>query len=391
MATATSVQVATEELSMPPISSMRDINDFCVKRGIPSLAQGMIELPPPKRLRETASKVVLEDNVHTYRTRAGEEEYLEALSFMLKEVFGETVQASQILAVQGVTGGIVSSLLTLRERNPKAKVAIIEPFYTYHLSQVRTVFREDPVFIKPAADGLSMDIEKLETMARAGEIQAAIIVNPSNPSGLVLTEKQVVRLEKLAEETGLFLIFDECYADMVFDGQPRVSPVRNGLTQDNITVCRGFSKCVGVQSWRVGFVLGSEKTIKEMMPIMDPIYICTPRDQHAIARYLKNDVEDYKSHIQRVNTHLRGNWVKFREAFEKKFGWKAVDPQGTMYGMFRHNCSTDMEAAEMALRAGVGVCPGTIFMKPGTTQTHHVRIHCGVDEKKASQIVANLS
>jgi len=277
------------------------------------------------------------------------------------------------------------------ERNPKAKVAVIEPFYTYHQSQVKTVFREEPVFIPPAADGLSMDIDKIESMARAKEIQAAIIVNPSNPSGLVLSEEQVVRLEKLAKETGIFLIFDECYADMVFDGQPRISPVRNGLLEDNVVVCRGFSKCVGVQSWRVGFVMGSEKTMKEMMPIMDPVYICTPRDQHAIARYLTESSEDYKEHIQRVNEHLRANWVKFRAAFEKKFGWKAVDPQGTMYGMFRHDCKTDLEAAEMALRVGVGVCPGTIFMRPGTTQTHHVRIHCGVSDEKADLIVKNLS
>merc|ERR1712232_430704 len=370
---------------------MRDINDFCVSQGIPSLAQGMIELPPPMKLREMAAKCVLEENVHTYRTRAGEAEYLKALSHMMKEVFGETVAPEQILAVQGVTGGIVSSLMVLRARNPAAKVAVIEPFYTYHQMQVKNVFQTDPVFVAPAADGLSMDIDKIEELARANEIQAAIIVNPSNPSGLVLSEEQVVRLEKLSKETGLFLIVDECYADMVFNGQPRISPVRNGLLEDNIVVCRGFSKCVGVQSWRVGFVMGSEKTMKEMMPIMDPVYICTPRDQHAIARYLTESSEDYKAHCQRVNEHLRANWVKFRAAFEKKFGWKAVDPQGTMYGMFKHNCKTDLEAAEMALRVGVGVCPRTIFMRPGTTQTHHVRIHCGVDNEKAALIVKNLS
>merc|ERR1712232_598921 len=92
--------------------------------------------------------------------------------------------------------------------------------YTYHQMQVKNVFQTDPVFVAPAADGLSMDIDKIEELARANEIQAAIIVNPSNPSGLVLSEEQVVRLEKLSKETGLFLIVDECYADMVFNGQP---------------------------------------------------------------------------------------------------------------------------------------------------------------------------
>lgn len=134
-------------VSLPPIKSMRDINDFCVSQGIPSLAQGMIELPPPMKLREMAAKCVLEENVHTYRTRAGEAEYLKALSHMMREVFGETVAPEQILAVQGVTGGIVSSLMVLRARNPAAKVAVIEPFYTYHQMQVKNVFQTDPVFV----------------------------------------------------------------------------------------------------------------------------------------------------------------------------------------------------------------------------------------------------
>jgi len=47
--------------------TMRDINDFCEKRKIPSLAQGMIELPPPLSLRKLASEAVLTDNIHTVR------------------------------------------------------------------------------------------------------------------------------------------------------------------------------------------------------------------------------------------------------------------------------------------------------------------------------------
>jgi aspartate/methionine/tyrosine aminotransferase len=382
---------AVEELTLPPINSMRDINDFCVSKGLPSLAQGMIELPPPRKLREIASELVLEDTVHTYRARAGEKEFLEGISGMLNNVFGEVVPPSQIQAVQGVTGGVVSSLLLLRKRNPTAKVAVLEPFYTYHLQQVRMVFQQEPVFVGCAQEGLFPDFEQLEKLARAGEVQGAIIVNPSNPSGLVLSKEQVERLEMLSKETGLFLIFDECYADMVFDGQPRISPVRNGLKEDNITVCRGFSKCVGAQSWRVGFVLASEQTVLDLMPIMDPVYICTPRDQHAVARYVSQHVDDYKEHILKVNELLRGNWTIIKAAFTKRFGWTPVEPQGTMYGMFRHNCDSDTEAAEMALRAGCGVCPGWIFMRPGTTQTHHIRIHCGVTKEKAEAIAKSLT
>lgn len=378
------------QLVLPPIKSMRDINDFCVSKGLPSLAQGMIELPPPQQLREAAAAVALEEGVHTYRSRTGEPEFLQAISAMLKNVFCEEVPPSQIQAVQGITGGVVSSLLLLRKRCPGAKVALFEPFYTYHMQQINAVFQQDPVFIG-CGDGLSPGLDEMEALARSGEIQGAIIVNPSNPSGLLWSGEHMERLERLGEETGLFLIFDECYADMVFDGQPRISPARRGLKEDNIVVCRGFSKCVGAQSWRIGFAMGSETTVKELMPIMDPMYICVPRDQHAVARYLSEHIEDYQGHIQKVNDLLRGNWEILKKAFNDKFGWTPVEPQGTMYGMFRHNCTSDLEAAEEALRAGVGVCPGSIFMRPGVSQTHHIRIHCGVARVKAEQIAQILA
>lgn len=47
------------------IKTMRDINDYCIRKGIPSLAQGMIELPPPQTLRQITAEAVMQDNIHT--------------------------------------------------------------------------------------------------------------------------------------------------------------------------------------------------------------------------------------------------------------------------------------------------------------------------------------
>jgi hypothetical protein len=67
-------------------SSMRDIHDWCKKHGVESLAQGMIELPPPQLLRNIASELLVDDKGHMYRTRRGEPEYLKAVGTMLREV-----------------------------------------------------------------------------------------------------------------------------------------------------------------------------------------------------------------------------------------------------------------------------------------------------------------
>lgn len=98
------------------IKSMRDIHDFCTKRGLPSLAQGMIELTPPAKLQQTAAQVFTSDGVHTYRNRIGEPEFLNALTRMMKNANGEEVAPENILACPGVTGGVIAALLTLKAR-----------------------------------------------------------------------------------------------------------------------------------------------------------------------------------------------------------------------------------------------------------------------------------
>lgn len=139
----------------------RDIHDYCVRKGLPSLAQGMIELPPPQLLRDIAAKYLLSENgsffffscvlvfsfkkhsksekkypskaqiffifllfkgskgfrvragnailfaVHTYRNRWGESDYRNAVRALLKEQNGVDVPVDAILGTQGVTSGIV--------------------------------------------------------------------------------------------------------------------------------------------------------------------------------------------------------------------------------------------------------------------------------------------
>merc|ERR1712232_78227 len=98
-----------------------------------------------------------------------------------------------------------------------------------------------------------------------------------------------------------------------------------------------------------------------MMQMMDPLYICTNCTQHAFARYFSTSTDDFLAHVKELNTLLQGNWELLSVAFRSRFGWEPFEPHGTMYGLFKHNEESDMQAAERALQAGVGICPGNVF------------------------------
>lgn len=97
----------------------------------------MIELPPPAVLRKLISDEFLKDShlIHQYGARIGARPYLDALLPFMKKLYGIDVPADAVMACSGVSGAIVATLLALRAKN-KSRIAILEPFYTYHKRQV---------------------------------------------------------------------------------------------------------------------------------------------------------------------------------------------------------------------------------------------------------------
>eukprot|EP00005_Dracoamoeba_jomungandri_P000170 CAMPEP_0174253562 /NCGR_PEP_ID=MMETSP0439-20130205/2934_1 /TAXON_ID=0 /ORGANISM="Stereomyxa ramosa, Strain Chinc5" /LENGTH=356 /DNA_ID=CAMNT_0015334661 /DNA_START=6 /DNA_END=1073 /DNA_ORIENTATION=+ len=356
---------------------MRDINDYCVSKGIPSLAQGMIEMPPPQQLRELASKYSLSDDVHTYRNRFGENTFRKGIQNLLEKEYNTTVTTDSILACQGVTGGF-NSCLAWAEGKGMTKIGLVEPFYTYHLFQIERFFGPDVdieyIPMDASEEGFEPNFENIENALKGG-VRIMIICNPGNPTGLVWTKEQIQRIVALANQYNSALICDECYSDMVWGDNVHYSPIQDTLS-DNVFVIRGFSKVLGCQSWRVGYVVSTPKTIAELMKVQDPIYICVPFLQHAMADYLSNHLEDFQQHKKDLGELICGNWKRLSEAMEANLGWKPIQPQGSMYGMFIHSESSDMEATKKALQKGVGVCPAQMFWN-GTECTGYIRIHCG--------------
>lgn len=97
----------------------------------------MIELPPPALLRKLIAEEFMKDShiIHQYGARIGAKPYLDSLLPFLQKMYGVSVTPDCIMATSGVSGAIVATLLALRSHN-KSRIAILEPFYTYHKRQV---------------------------------------------------------------------------------------------------------------------------------------------------------------------------------------------------------------------------------------------------------------
>lgn len=351
----------------------------------------MIELPPTEVLRGIAGEVAMNPSVHTYRNRFGELEYRSGVKKLLADDYNTHVTEDNLLGCQGVSGGIVATLAWVKNRGG-SKVGLVEPFYTYHTFQIQSFFgSEDAIHYVSSHDHNQLFAPNWENIQKAidAKVDLLIVCNPGNPTARVWTKDELERLVELTGANNVTLLLDECYSDMVWSPHIHYSPIQTAC-RDHVVVVRGFSKVLGCQSWRLGYVVSSAATIATLMKVADPIYICLPFLQHAMGQYLTNGFDDFRGHKKAVGELICRNWELLSKAFQEAFGWEPISPQGSMYGMFAHKNPSDMEEVKLALAKGVGVCPGSMFFAGSPVHTGYIRIHCGVSAEKAQAILANL-
>lgn len=101
--------------------------------------------------------------------------------------------------------------------------------------------------------------------------------------------------------------------------------------------------------------------VSSILKNTDAIFISGTWGQHALSAYLHNEGDAWLEHIAQVNALQKENLRLLSEAAEKVLGWKTLPKKGGMYAIWKHNEASDEAAFQKALRAGIGVAPGSIF------------------------------
>jgi len=264
---------------------------------------------------------------------------------------------------------------------------VLVPFYTYHVKQMVDLLGKEPVYINTNED-FTPNFEAVQKALDNG-LDLLLFTNPGNPQGNLWSKEDILRMVEMTGKANCLLMIDEIYCDLVWKGD-FYSPIQEAELFKHVIVCRGFSKTLGAQSWRCGYLVAHPTMVERVMRIHDPIYISVPWQQHAIGQYIQNHLDDFNHHVTEVSDLMQSNWRLLSVAIEKYLGWTPIEPAGSMYGMFKHHAKSDKEAIVKGLSHGVGVAPGKIFWPNTPDNTGYIRIHCGISAEKAKEIVKVL-
>lgn len=214
-----------------------------------NMAVGEPDFPAPRAATEAAMAAAATGEVR-YTPAAGTPELRERIAAYLTRTRGAAYGPDQVAVCHSTKHALACALMTLVE--PGDEVLVLEPVWSSYVDLVRFAGAR-PVPVRPRPD-LGPDPDALRA-ALSPRTRGVMLNSPSNPSGYVWSEAEMADLVALADERDLWLLSDEIYRRLVYDGAAAVSPVQVGGAARTI-VADGASKTYAMTGYRIGFLAG---------------------------------------------------------------------------------------------------------------------------------------
>ncbi len=221
--------------------------------------------------------------LNQYPPMAGVPALREAIAAKLNGVYGAAYDAgTDITVTAGGTQGLITALQACVGAGDE--VIILEPAYDSYDPAIRLAGGV-PVGVPMTQD---YRIDWAAVRAAITPRTSALVLNtPHNPSGRVATRDDLLTLERIAEEHDLFIVSDEVYEHMVFDGQPHESVARYPRLRARSFLVSSFGKTFHVTGWKVGFVAAPPALTAAFRRLHQyTVFTVHTPTQHALAAYL---------------------------------------------------------------------------------------------------------
>lgn len=367
---STAIQVHKDKLAKTALnispSGIRKFFDIVSQMPeVISLGVGEPDFVTPWRIIETGVYSLEQGHTH-YTSNFGMIELRRAISAYLEELFEVQYNPeNEIIVTIGVSEALDLALRAVL--NPGDEVIVPEPAYVSYHPNIE-LLHGVPVPVATKIENnfqlKAVDVEK----AISSRTKAILINSPNNPSGAVVEWDEMVKIAHLAKKHDIFIITDEIYAELVYEGKPRsfasIPDVFN-----NVILLNGFSKTFAMTGWRIGYVCAHKEVIEIMMKIHQYTALCAPvMGQIAAIEALQNGRRDKE---QMLNEYMRRRNLITNRFNEMGLACKA--PGGAFY-VFPDISSTGIDpesfTEKLLFEQKVAVVPGTVF---GNTPYNNIR------------------
>lgn len=322
-----------------------------------SLGVGEPDFETPWPIREEAI-YSLEKGRTFYTSNSGLKELKEEICRYQKRKYNLDYNPKDEVFV--TVGGSEAIDLAIRAMiNPGEEVLIPQPCYVSYLPCTQLADGV-PVFINLKAENeFRLTAQELRE-AITDKTKLLVLAFPNNPTGAVMTRKDLEEIAEVIIEKDIFVISDEIYSELTYTGERHVSIAEiPGMRERTITI-NGFSKGFAMTGWRLGYACGPELIISQMLKIHQFAIMCAPTtSQYAAVVALRDCDEAVQKMMESYNQRRRYVVTRLRE-----MGLDCFEPYGAFYvfpSIQKFGMTSEEFATKLLEKEKVAVVPGTAF------------------------------
>ncbi|HIT32152.1 MAG TPA: pyridoxal phosphate-dependent aminotransferase [Candidatus Enterenecus stercoripullorum] len=215
----------------------------------------------PDHIKAAAVQAIA-DNVTRYTPASGTVQLKQAVCSRMKEDCGLEYKPSQVVVSSGAKHCVYIALRALV--NPGDEVILPAPFWVSYLELIKMVGGTPVIVTAQESAGFKMTAQQLQESITP-KTKALILNNPSNPTGMVYSREELLALAQVCIEHDVYIISDEIYYSLLYDGMKFTSVASLGEEIRKHTILiNGVSKAYAMTGWRIGYALADEAVAKVM-------------------------------------------------------------------------------------------------------------------------------
>lgn len=229
-------------------------------RPVISYAAGEPDFSTPAHIVDAALAAVKDPKNYRYTPAAGLPELKQAIADKTKRDSGWAVDPNQVIVTNGGKQAVYQAFATLLD--PGDEVLVPTPYWTTYPEAIKLAGGTQVDVFAGADQNYLVTVEQLEA-ARTDKTKVLLFVSPSNPTGAVYSPEQTKAIGEWANKHGLWVIADEIYQNLTYDGLKAVSIVEAvPALQDRTILVNGVAKTYAMTGWRLGWMVGPADAIK---------------------------------------------------------------------------------------------------------------------------------
>jgi len=270
--------------------------------------------------------------------------------------------------------------------NPQDEVIVLAPYWVSYPEIIKMCLGR-PVIVTPQDGTFVPTFDEIER-AVTSYTRAIIVNSPNNPSGAVYPPELIEKLVEFCERKGIFMVCDDIYHKLVFDGKeaaPAYRFTKRDVENSYVIVVNGVAKVYGMTGFRVGWVVAPRQLVRVMTNVTAQTTSGVSPVSQAAAEGALNGMQNV---VEAIRLQIQNNREVLLQEMRTFNGARLIKPEGTFYALpdLRAFNSNSVEISSFLLKkAMVVTVPGKEFGMEG-----HIRLSISGSVKDVTEGIARI-